>query len=384
MANFLNEILAAYKGEASAVFELTLIDTNEYTITLKNTISQAGTPYALSNIATAAETLAGTANDHLVTPLGLANAKVKGYANLATFPASLQKEDTIYIAEDTDSLYRWDGAVYAQVGGSSGGVGSNPNVLVDSNFDIDQAVYGNSVSSVATDTYTKDMWKTGASASSFVFSYSGGVGTCTISAGQLAQEVWGELLQTATYTLSWTGEAEARVDGGAFATSPISVSATAGTDMLIEWDSTGTGTVSAPKLELGASATDHVIDDYPIALRKCQYYFERRSCVTGNIPAIGTAGNVVLASGDYVMASPKRSTPAFGYSSLSHFVVRSATLGATSKTATSITFQYDDIITGTGRINFGISASAPTLTNQEAVKVQSGNAGGYFEFDSRI
>ena len=50
----------------------------------------------------------------------LGTLSVRSYPDLASFPAT-GVADVIYIAEDTNYLYRWDGAAYVQVGGSSGG-----------------------------------------------------------------------------------------------------------------------------------------------------------------------------------------------------------------------------------------------------------------------
>lgn len=49
----------------------------------------------------------------------LGTLSVRSYPDLASFPAT-GVVDVIYIAEDTNYLYRWDGAAYVQVGGSSG------------------------------------------------------------------------------------------------------------------------------------------------------------------------------------------------------------------------------------------------------------------------
>lgn len=42
------------------------------------------------------------------------------YANLAAFPAT-GTDGVIYLAKDTDTIYRWDGAAYVEVGGGGGG-----------------------------------------------------------------------------------------------------------------------------------------------------------------------------------------------------------------------------------------------------------------------
>jgi hypothetical protein len=49
----------------------------------------------------------------------LGTLSVQSYADLASFPAT-GVTDVLYIAEDTNYLYRWNGSAYVQVGGSSG------------------------------------------------------------------------------------------------------------------------------------------------------------------------------------------------------------------------------------------------------------------------
>ncbi len=54
-------------------------------------------------------------------------SQVKTYANLAAFPASGSLK-TIYIAEDTNKTYRWDGSTYVEISASASGltVGTTP------------------------------------------------------------------------------------------------------------------------------------------------------------------------------------------------------------------------------------------------------------------
>lgn len=74
MADFQDEILATYKGESDPVFELVTVDTNEYKLVLKNTISQAGTPFANSNVATNTEILDKSIGNKIITPKALDGA----------------------------------------------------------------------------------------------------------------------------------------------------------------------------------------------------------------------------------------------------------------------------------------------------------------------
>jgi hypothetical protein len=49
---------------------------------------------------------------------------VSPWATLGDFPTTGTTE-VLYIAEDTNTLYRWDGSTYVSVGGSSGGGGAS-------------------------------------------------------------------------------------------------------------------------------------------------------------------------------------------------------------------------------------------------------------------
>lgn len=69
MADMLNETIAPYKTVAEPVFELVEVDTNEYTLKLKNEITQAGTIFGPATVASQAEAEAGTANDKMMTPI---------------------------------------------------------------------------------------------------------------------------------------------------------------------------------------------------------------------------------------------------------------------------------------------------------------------------
>ena len=79
MAEFFDEIIDLYKGESEPVFELVPVDenANEYKLVLKNNISQAGTLYAKSNIATDVNINDVTSGDKIVTPKSLLDLKGK-------------------------------------------------------------------------------------------------------------------------------------------------------------------------------------------------------------------------------------------------------------------------------------------------------------------
>jgi len=68
----------------------------------------------------------------------LGTLSVQSYPDLASFPAT-GVIDVLYIAEDTNYLYRWDGSAYVQVGGSSGG-GFVP--YTGATGDVDLGIHG--------------------------------------------------------------------------------------------------------------------------------------------------------------------------------------------------------------------------------------------------
>jgi hypothetical protein len=73
-----------------------------------------------------------------------------------------------------------------------------------------------------------------------------------------------------TFTLSWTGTAQGRVNGGGYSTSPLIVTGlTAGANCTVEFN---TGTCSFPQLEVGSSATGFEYRQYGQELALCQRY----------------------------------------------------------------------------------------------------------------
>lgn len=116
--------------------------------------------------------------------------------------------------------------------------------------------------------YGHDMWKAGAGGATYTVAGE----TATITAGTLVQVIDGlNVREGGTFTLSWSGTAQARIDGGSYAASPITVTGkTAGANTTIEF---GTGTVTKVQYEAGASPTafERLLFDQEVAA--CQRYF---------------------------------------------------------------------------------------------------------------
>lgn len=62
----------------------------------------------------------------VITPLG--GSSVESYVDLAGFPVT-GKDDTVYIAEDTNYIYRWDGMAYVEISASA-----SPDVIYVDNY----------------------------------------------------------------------------------------------------------------------------------------------------------------------------------------------------------------------------------------------------------
>lgn len=141
------------------------------------------------------------------------------------------------------------------------------NRLINATFAINQDAFAGG--SRTAGQYGHDGWKAGAAGCT----YSVTGETATVTAGTLLQIIEGaEVAEGGTYTLSWTGTAQARVDGGAYAASPITVTGkTAGANTTIEF---GTGTVTRPQYEAGSARTAFSRRARAIDLVLCQRHYE--------------------------------------------------------------------------------------------------------------
>ena len=178
--------------------------------------------------------------------------------------------------------------------------------LIDAGFTINQRVYV-SGTALSAGIYAHDRWKAGASGCTYTFTQ-GSLGvpiTITITAGSLQQVIEGcNMPEGGTYVLSWTGTAQARVNGGSYGSSPLAVTGiTAGANTTIEFN---TGTLSFPQLEVGSSATGFEYRQYGQELALCQRYCQRYSngrLATGGWTS-GTTANCYLPFVQQFRATP--------------------------------------------------------------------------------
>ncbi len=143
------------------------------------------------------------------------------------------------------------------------------NRLINGNFSIKQDATYASGAAVPSGGYIHDQWKAGSGGGTATWATSGLDTTLTITAGTFLQIIESVFVEGGTYTLSWSGTAQARIDGGAYAASPITVTGkTAATNITVEF---GTGTVSKAQFEPGSTVTPFERRDDE--LRRCQRYY---------------------------------------------------------------------------------------------------------------
>ncbi len=176
----------------------------------------------------------------------------------------------------------------ADSGAAAAALGLGPsfrNRLRNAAFTVNQRAVSGTVT-LAAGAYGHDGFKAGANGCTYTFARSGGVTTLTLSAGTLVQVIEGGLSMTegGTYTASWLGTAFARLNGGAYAASPIvATGLAADADLTVEW---GTGTLALPQVETGKVRTPFERRDDE--LRRCLRYFF--SSYDGVAPGTANAG----------------------------------------------------------------------------------------------
>jgi len=174
-----------------------------------------------------------------------------------------------------------DGIIVTGIQG--GGNRSNPNLLINSDFMVNQrdAVSGASLTSGA---YFLDRWKNvgNFTTSEITWADSGGLRTLTIGAGGTLQYV-GQVVEqrnvpAGTYTMSWGGAVQGRIyksgtTAPALASSPITVTLDGLADANVDLAGGGE-TVPWVKLEQGPVATPYQPPLYGDNLRACMRYFQ--------------------------------------------------------------------------------------------------------------
>lgn len=165
------------------------------------------------------------------------------------------------------------------------------NFIDNGGFNINQRnTWGPNIGTV-NGQFAFDRWKAGAGNATTTSLASNVPQIITISSGSIIQVVDGTNLVTGPYTLSWTGTAQGRMGANPYAASPVSLTATAGSDLQVEFNA---GTLGQVMLTIGNEVPTWTPLRYQTELVNCQRYFQARGYAWGGF-AGATAINIVYS-----------------------------------------------------------------------------------------
>ena len=224
------------------------------------------------------------------------------------------------------------------------------NRMHNSGFSINQRGYV-SGTALAAGAYAHDRWKAGSGGCTYTFTQTQPLTTITITAGSLQQIIEAMSVAGGTYTLSWTGTAQGRVNAGTYAASPITVSGlSANTAITVEFNA---GTLGPVQLEVGTVATPFDAGGTPQQqLAACQRFYAAN--ISFLMVLYQTAGNA--ARGTFTLPVSMRATPTMTFADLGSSNITglgvaalSAVTGSSTGTATA---------TGSSAVYISVTASA--------------------------
>jgi len=256
--------------------------------------------------ATGAEVNTGTATLKYVSPKAIAGSTIAKVGAAGS---------DITTGTDTVKFVTAKAMADAGVNVVSGTFSLKANCIINAGFTINQRAYVSNATLTA-GIYGHDRWKAGSGGGDYTFTQLASSTVITIKANKtLIQVIENVNVIGGTYTLSWTGTAQARyaVDsatpGGSYAASPIAItSQTAGTVMSVEFNA---GTLSNVVLNSGATALPFMPKSYNQEFQDCMRYYIRFKCDTGFAPfGAGYALNTTI--GEFIMSFPvsMRDSPA--------------------------------------------------------------------------
>lgn len=187
------------------------------------------------------------------------------------------------------------------------------NRLHNAGFRVNQRAFTTGTALAAGD-YGPDRWKAGAGGCTYIRLNVGGANIfqIQITAGTLVQIIEAQDLEGGSYVLSWSGTAQAQINGGGFSSSPLAVTGiTVNTNLTVEFS---TGFLSQPQFQAGTVAG--AFDWCPVALDeiKCQRFF-----LSANIQAAAYAAGAGSVQGAfYPFPTIMRAAPSITLSSLSY------------------------------------------------------------------
>lgn len=198
---------------------------------------------------------------------------------LASVPTAAGGDAGKVLAATGADTYAWSALV---------GVPGFRNRLINSDFIVNQRGFA-SGGSLSAGAYGHDRWKAGAGGCTYSFTTTLPATGITITAGTLQQVIEGGHVEGGTFVLSWSGTAQARVNGGAYGPSPLTVAGlTVGLNVTVEF---GTGTVLAPQFEPNG-ATSYERRPPGIERMLCERYYRTIAC---HAAGVATAGSQAIS-----------------------------------------------------------------------------------------
>ncbi|MBB3639788.1 hypothetical protein [Variovorax atrisoli] len=175
------------------------------------------------------------------------------------------------------------------------------NLLINSNFSINQRGYVSGTATGTANQYTLDRWRVVTSGQNISFGSASPDRIVTAPAGGMEQVIEGAAIEGGVYTLSWAGTATATVNGAAITNGGNTAALTAGANVTVRF--TG-GTVDKPQFERGTKVTPYERRPPGLELLLAQRYYEvGQGEVSGNGPT-----GIEYASRVHFKAT-KRATP---------------------------------------------------------------------------
>ena len=267
-----------------------------------------------------------------------------------------------------------------------GGNRSNPNLLINSNFMVNQrgAASGASLSS---GDYFLDRWMARAANAHYTWTTTphGQPVTLGVDGGaysMIRQTVERQNVPADDYTLSWEGGAILRVyNAGGTAptftgneTSPITVTLDGTDDVRVEAFGTGES-VGKVKLERGTVATPHTLQRYDEELAACQrYYWRSRNVSSNEALAFGMAAGSTTLRAIFHAPVEMRAQPTLTAAALN------INDYASNRAVTSATIS--GVYSGTQ--TFQVEAATTGLTAYRPGILQKSGADSYLAFDAEM
>jgi hypothetical protein len=243
-----------------------------------------------------------------ITPYDGTTASTGGPSYQLAFGSSLGNGGTpqLRLRNGIDTTWNaWTDVITAANINQFSGSNSFRNRLTNGNFAINQRVVGGSLTTgtvvLGADQHGHDYWKAGASGCNYTFSTSQNITTINITSGTLYQVINGKDLFSGTHVLSWTGTAQARINGDTYSGSGKTFVVTGGNTVTVEFS---TGTVSLAQFEMGTLPTsfEHRLNELQLCQRR---YFKtyNQAAAPGTNNVGGSIHTVQTGSSTYLMLS---------------------------------------------------------------------------------